>query len=250
MTEHKVCFYRGGRGRTGGSTLMDLLVQRARASGRRVRVLDGAQNPTLAERYPPAAPDGCFVPVSGDPADVKMAVTDALGAMIAENISLGIDLGGGDRVMQEHGHDLALERFCRKRGWTPLAAYTTGPDWDDFLHVVKLHRAGFFAPDPSLLLLNEALVRAGQSPAIAFKAIHDSPEMKELVAAGMKVMLFPRLPCMEAVREAGLTYADAAAGKPGQNGKPLDPARAFMVEEWLERIEAGFEKLGVAELLP
>jgi hypothetical protein len=45
---------RHGRGRTGGSTFLDLLIQRARRAGRSVIIGDGDRgNATLANLYPP-----------------------------------------------------------------------------------------------------------------------------------------------------------------------------------------------------
>lgn len=247
----KVFCLRGGRGRTGGSTLIDVLVQRARASGRAVLVGDGdRRNPTLAGLYPPEGPGGATQPVSDETADVKDWITGELGRMVAAGSSLALDLGGGDRVMQEYGRDLGLVRFCARHGFTPVAFYTCGPDMDDFDHVLTVHRAGYFAPEASVLVFNQALVRAGQSAATAFAAIRARPEVAELQQAGMKMMLMPNLPCMPAVRAARLSFRGAAAGKAGADGKPFDPARAFMVEDWLDALEAAFADLGLEEFLP
>ena len=41
-----------GRGRSGGSTCLDWIIQRAQAQGRRVLIGDGTPNPTLAALYP------------------------------------------------------------------------------------------------------------------------------------------------------------------------------------------------------
>ena len=50
---------RAGRGRTGGSTGLDLIIQRARHSHRRVKPLDGdLRSRTLSELYPPHDPSG------------------------------------------------------------------------------------------------------------------------------------------------------------------------------------------------
>ena len=63
---------RFGRGRTGGSTMLDLLVQLARAVGREVVVGDGdRRNPSLAGFYPPGMPGGASQPRSDEVPDVK-----------------------------------------------------------------------------------------------------------------------------------------------------------------------------------
>ncbi len=59
----RVFAVRHGRGRTGGSTLLDLFTQLSRAAGRRVLVCDGdRRNPTLASLYPPGTPGGATQP--------------------------------------------------------------------------------------------------------------------------------------------------------------------------------------------
>jgi hypothetical protein len=47
---------RFGRGRTGGTTFLDFLVQRARRAGRAVMIADGDPKKGLANLYPPDSP--------------------------------------------------------------------------------------------------------------------------------------------------------------------------------------------------
>ena len=68
--------FRLSRGRTGGSTLLDILVQLARRDGREVIVGDGdRRNPTLAALYPPGQPGGASVPPTDDTQDMKDWIT-------------------------------------------------------------------------------------------------------------------------------------------------------------------------------
>ena len=74
---------RHGRGRTGGSTFMDLLIQRARAANRLVIVGDGdRRNATLASLYPPGTAGGATQPVSDEIPDVKDWITSLAGEMV------------------------------------------------------------------------------------------------------------------------------------------------------------------------
>ena len=58
---------RFGRGRTGGTTFLDFLIQRARRAGRTVTIADGdRKKPTLAGLYPPAEPGGALQPRGKD----------------------------------------------------------------------------------------------------------------------------------------------------------------------------------------
>jgi hypothetical protein len=67
-----------GRGRSGGSTGLDLLIQRCRIAGRRIKPLDGdLRSKTLTSFYPAvdnkgaAIEDGASSPRSEEPADMK-----------------------------------------------------------------------------------------------------------------------------------------------------------------------------------
>src|SRR5271168_1363724 len=235
---------RFGRGRTGGSTILDLLVQLARHVGREVVIGDGdRRNATLASLYPPGTPGGALQPSTDEVPDVKDWITDLLGNAIGLGQSVVLDLGGGDRVMQEYGRDLALVDFCEEAGLRPLGLFVTGPEADDFEHVLGIWRAGYFRPKRALLVFNEHLVPAGKTTSGAFDAIMNRPEVGEIEKEGVKTIFLPRLPCMGHVRDSGLSIIDAATNIAGRSGKPLDPARQFMVRQWIVRTLAEFERV-------
>ncbi|MFC7694397.1 hypothetical protein ACFQY5_37520 [Paeniroseomonas aquatica] len=48
--------------------------------------------------------------------DVKTWLSQVLNRMVKERRSAVLDLGGGDRVLQEYGRDLRLVEFCARRG--------------------------------------------------------------------------------------------------------------------------------------
>lgn len=242
---------RHGRGRAGGSTFLDLLVQLGRAGGRSVLVGDGdRRNPTLAGFYPPGGEGGATQPPSDETPDVKQWLTNSIEEALNLQSSIVIDLGGGDRVMQEYGHDLALVDFCEAQGAHTLGLFFCGPELDDFEHVLTIWRAGYFRPARSLLVFNEHLVPQGRTPQGAFNRIMEQPGYGELTDAGVRPFFFPRLPCMEEMRAAGLGFADAAAGKVGASGKPLGPVRQFMVKQWVTKVRCELERIGAWEWLP
>ncbi|WP_424140116.1 hypothetical protein [Roseomonas chloroacetimidivorans] len=242
---------RHGRGRVGGSTFLDLLIQMARAEGRPVLVGDGdRRNPTLAGYYPPNGEGGATQPRSDETADVKDWLTNTVAEALSMQSSLVIDLGGGDRVMQEYGYDLALVDFCEASGAHPLGIFISGPEPDDFEHVLAIWRAGYFRPRRSLLVMNEHLIPPGRSPQGAFDPLSETDGFKEMVSQGARPMYLPRLPCMKEMRALGLGFLDAAAGKPGTSGKPLDPVRQFMVKQWIGKVQKEFERLKVTGWMP
>jgi len=242
---------RHGRGRGGGSTFLDLLIQMARAEGRKVLIGDGdRRNPTLAGLYPPETEGGATTPATDETADVKDWLTSTIGEALDLQSSLVVDLGGGDRVMQEYGHDLALVDFCEENGAHPLGLFICGPEPDDFEHILGIWRAGYFRPKRSILVMNEHLVPAGRTPHGAFDATMGTPGFKEIVSQGARPMFLPRLPCMKEMRAAGLSFINAAAGNPGSSGNPLDPVRQFMVKQWVGKIAKEFDRIKVAGWLP
>ena len=240
-----------GRGRTGGSTFVDMLVQRARTAGRKVVIADGdLRNSTLSGLYPPGTAGGALQPQSDDLVDMKDLFTTALGQAVSDGASLLVDFGGGDRVMLEYGRELSLVEMAEGLGLVPLAIFVTGPEMDDFDHILSLWRSGVFRPAHSLLVLNEHLIPNGRSPEGAFRSLMDRPEFSQLGEEGLKPIVMPRLPCMSHVRDAGLSVVDAMKGKAGKKGVPLDPVRQFMVKTWLKRLETVFAEEDVIEWLP
>jgi len=83
QTRAPILATRLGRGRLGGSTICDFLVQRARIAGRPVTVADGdLLNPTLAGLYPPGAPGEATRPKSAQPAHVGEWIEDLVHQMM------------------------------------------------------------------------------------------------------------------------------------------------------------------------
>lgn len=242
---------RMGRGRTGGTTVLDVMIQWARVALRRVLIADGdLRNSTLSALYPPDTEGGTLRPQSDDLADMKDLFTSAMGKAVEGGASLVVDFGGGDRVMLEYGREVSLVEMTEGLGMRPLALYVTGPEPDDFEHILSLWKSKVFRPERSLLVLNEHLVPSGRSPEGAFRYVLSRPEMEQMGDEGLRVVVMPRLPSMQQVREAGLSLIDALQGKPGNKGVPLEPVRAFMVKAWFRRLEAAFAEAGALEWLP
>lgn len=240
-----------GRGRLGGSTICDLLVQRARLAHRPVTVADGdLLNSTLSGLYPPGSPGGASQPKSAQPAHVGEWIEDLVHQMMSTKASTVLDLGGGNSALADLEHELPLVDFCNEAGVTCLPLYFCGPEKDDFDHIVSLHRAGHFKGPRSILFLNESLIRAGQTPAEAFEWFFERPELEQMEKEGMKMIYIRRLSCLTSMRATGLSFYDAASNKPGRDGHPLPPMRQFMVRKWLTQLEQDFVEAGVAELLP
>ncbi len=125
-----VLVIRLGRGRVGGTTILDLFVQWARAAGRVVLIADGdLRNSTLAGLISPGTDGGALRPPSDELLDMKDFFTGSVATAIERGASLIVDFGGGDRVMQDYdGRELAIVEMCEGVGMVPLAVYVPGPN--------------------------------------------------------------------------------------------------------------------------
>jgi hypothetical protein len=232
-----------GRGFGGKSTGLAELVWRARNAGRDVIVADGdPRSRTLAGMFPEA-----MQPPTEELPDVKAWLTEVLNRMVKERRSAVLDLGGGDRVLQEYGRDLRLVEFCARRGIEPLALYFLGPEEEDLRHVLSIWEAGYFRPERTLLVLNEGVIREGRTVAGAFGRTVEDPGFQAMAKAGAVPVLMHRLACMDLLRRRGLGLYAAAAG---DGGDPLDPVEQFMVEDWLADLEKRRAEVGAAAWLP
>lgn len=221
---------RAGRGRTGGSAGLDHAVQRARYDGRRVKPLDGdLRSRTLSSLYPAKdekgrpIEDGATSPATDELPDIKAWLLAEFDSMVEERVSRVPDLSGGDRVMQEYVRDLELMDFCRDFGIEPIVAVFLGPDMEDFRHAIQLLRSGEFRCDRTIIVLNEGVIRHGQTTSGAFDAILGHPDFEAIVKDGARPVFMRRLTCMATLRERGLGFYDVLAGKPDKAGVKASP---------------------------
>jgi hypothetical protein len=168
--------------------------------------------------------------------------------MVEERRSAVLDLGGGDRVLQEYGRDLLLVEFCGEYGIEPLALYFLGPEEEDLKHVLAIWEAGYFRPKRTFLVMNEGVIREGRTMAGAFGRTLGDPGVAGMIATGAVPVMMKRLACMDLVRRSGLGFYGAASGAKGATGRPLDPTYAFMVRKWLRDLEG--ERAAQAGWLP
>jgi hypothetical protein len=248
---------RAGRGRTGGSTGLDLAVQRARHQGRRVKPLDGdLRSRTLSALYPAQDDkgkpirDGASSPKTDELPDIKEWLSAELDSMVEEQVSRVLDLSGGDRVMQEYVRDLALMDFCRDFGIDAAVAVYLGPDMEDFRHATQLLVSGEFRCERTMLVLNEGVIRQGQTTAGAFDPILQHPDFKMLKAEGARVAFMRRLTCMSVLKDRNLRFYDVVATRSGELGPKVSPTLFHMTKTWLDTFEREWGEFGVAEWLP
>jgi hypothetical protein len=178
---------------------------------------------------------------------VKDWLSSVLVGMLEDRRSAVLDLGGGDRVLQEYGKDLDLPRFCADEGIEPVAIYVLGPEEEDLRHVLSIHESGFFRTRRTLLVLNEGVILEGSTTKGAFEGTLNDPGFKRMVDAGAVMQFMKRLPCMGKIRKLGCGFYDARDRK---KVKALDPISQHMVRIWLEDIEENRTAAGIGGWLP
>lgn len=244
-TAKPVLLVRRGRGRLGGSTFLDAMVQDARDAGRNPIIADAARNPTLSTLYP----DVSTKPRSEALGDKKDWLSeDVMSVMVDEGRSCGLDMGGGqDDTLDDYGRDLDLIGFCDRFGVLPVAAYLLGPDMDDFDHALKVRRLGSFAPKQELIVMNEGALRRGEDPEGAFGRIKTHPDFIQWVKDGARPIYMTNLACLAQIRELGLTISQAERNMPNAAGKKIGQAKAFMVEDWRRKIRREIADVGAQD---
>ena len=76
-------------------------------------------------------------------------------------------------------------------------------------------------PNETILVLNEGVIRHGQTTEGAFLPIMKSQEFDALTDAGVRTSFLRRLSCMSVLRERGVDFYEAAAGKDRQGGSEI-----------------------------
>lgn len=244
---------RGGRGRVGGSTFLDFVIQWFRRRGGRVKPLDGdLRSRTLTALYPSSdasgslIQDGATSPTSEDLAANKAWLGSELDDSVEDGVCRVVDFGGGDRVIQEYGSDIRIGDFCHAYSLGLIWPFILGPDLEDLQHVVQVIASGHVT-GRILLVLNEGVIRHGQTTNGVFSATVQRPEYKALLRDGAEPFLMPRLTCMDQLRERGLGFYEAASGGLDREGRRASPTMRHMVGMWIKEMETQLEISGAAQ---
>jgi hypothetical protein len=226
-----------GRGRTGGSTVLDFLVQRARRRGRAINVADGDPgHATLSELYPPGEPGGALRPRGTEIGDVAEWVTEVVSRMAADQVSMALDMGAGDKVLEEHAKQMNLGEFCEASGIALLGIYTIGPKKDDVKHAMKIYEKGYARCDRTLFVLNESLVENNKGALAAFDFLMED-ERYQAIEHEVRTVSMPTLACMEVMRGEKLSFYAAMDSERGASGRPMSLGHQFIVRTWINRME-------------
>ena len=144
--------------------------------------------------------------------------------------------------------DLMLKDFCGDFGIGLTNIVMLGPDVEDFNHAMERFKAEDSRGDRVIFVLNEGVIRQGQTTEGAFTTIIKHPDFVAALKAGAQYILLRRLSCMHVLRERGIGFYDAAAGRPDRSGAKVPPTVQHMTKVWLGAFERSSED--IAEWLP
>lgn len=245
---------RCGRGRVGGSTFLNFVIEWGRHQGRRVKPLDGdLRSRTLTSLYPPVRgdcskdADAAVSPRSEELIDNKAWFTAELDACVEDGVCRAVDFGGGDRVIQEYGADLRIGDFCEALKLPLVWAFVLGPDEEDLRHVTQILKSGQVTGGHVLLVMNEGVIRPGQKAAGVFDVVSRQPDYLKLLEDGAESFIMPRLTCLDQLREKGLGFYDAASGRADRAGRRASPTTQHMTSAWLKAMETQMASSGAAK---
>jgi hypothetical protein len=237
------------RGRLGGSAWELTVVQRARAAGREVIVIDGDEaSKTMRTYYPTGSPGAALVRDGRDVAAFKELMLEQMTLMAADGTSRVVDVSGGSRDLDDVLAELDLPVFCQDYGIDLVVVAMLGENREDFDHVIKAIAAGFVRPDNLLLVLNHGVL-GKKNPEAAFLPLTDDQRYKDLVARGARVMHMPHLPVLDQMRAARVDVYATAASATMPDGS-FQPIWQNMAKRWLTAMEQEFADAQVTDRLP
>lgn len=217
-----------GRGQSGKSVWTRWVIDRARDAGRPVIAADGDRsNATLSSYYKDASR-----PSSADDPDVHAWITELVERMAVDRVSVALDLGGGDRMMEQYARAFPIAEFCEEAGVRLVCAYFVAPNVDSLAPIAILEDSGAFRPTNTILVLNEGLVPMGQSPVAAFSAVKEHQAFRGVLDHA-ELVAMPRLGCMPELERRRANFFDP-------NPASLGPMNAFMVKHWCKEMDAAF----------
>lgn len=235
------CWLVVGRGRTGKTTLIRWIGERAASSDNEVVLADlDRTNATLTSYM-----SGVVRAPTLDDAGTVQWLQKIIGNTMTNQVSTLIDLGGGDTALiQLAGEVPDMPAMVHETGAELVVAYLLGPQPDDLSPLATLRNRGF-SPAATVLILNEGLLGAGVDPETGFASVQGHSVFRAAVDAGAIVVRFPRLIPAAEIEKRRISFIEARDALVQPALGPFDRAR---IRQWLDRMD--YEFAPVATWLP
>lgn len=221
-----------GRGRVGKTVVANTIIQFCRRRGARLEVWNSdQQNQTHSLSLFHA---DALRPATDDPEEKRLWLERNLARQIEARFDVVFDMAGGDPMIRQLARDVRLVKAMERRGTRAVAWHVLGPEPADLDYLKLSMEGGFFMPAATLLVVNAGLVTSGRSAASAFAEACEHKVVLDALGQGAQLVWFPRLICMAAVVDQGLTFEEASRGvvKPGH--EPLSFTDQTRVEIFWE----------------
>jgi hypothetical protein len=225
-----------GRGGTGKSTFVRMMLERAQERGREVAVADADRtNATLAAFF-----SDVIRPDHPDDQTVHDWLDDLVNKQAEDRMSIILDMGGGDQVFKRFAKELELAKLMESADIMPVAVHLIGPDIDDLAYLHDVEQSGAFCPSATILVLNEGLIRDARPRDVGFATVREHPIFLTALRRGAREIWFPKLACMAEVNARRLLFAAAE--------QSLGLTNRRRVEIWRREVEKALAP--VADWLP
>lgn len=222
-----------GAGRSGKSTLLRWVVERALGSGNDpapvLATLDTLR-PTLRHFFP-----GAMV------VDKGRGLERLLGKLIDLKRSAAIDFGADQTLAPLLAQLPDLQIMMQAGGIEPVALYTLTPRPSDLTVLLSMEQAGF-RPAATALVLNMGTMATTDSDA-EFAQIRRHSVYQAAVERGAVEVWMPKLWAAEAVEGRRLGFRQAMAWAGGGGELPMPGMSVFdrsRVQHWLESMDRSF----------
>ncbi len=232
----KVWFF-VGRGRTGKTTLIRWMAEKASTASAPVVCIDMDRTNAALTSYIEGVQR---LPTVDDTAGVQW-LQRGLDAIARSGASALVDLGGGDTILMKLVEEVpSLAGMLGEAGLEVVLVYLLGPQPDDLSPLATFAELGF-APRATVLVLNEGLLGPGVPPDTGFDVLRRHSIFRKAEAAGAPIVRFPRLSPAAEIERRRVHFAQA---RDGQGPAPLGPFDRARIRHWLERMDEEFAPLG------
>lgn len=226
-----------GPGRSGKTMLVRYLLEASAQKGGALAAALDPQNRSLAGFI-----EGVEQPPTNDAATVTRWLEVLVRAMMEQQQSAFLDLGGGDTSLGRLLADVPdLANVMEDSGLAPVAIYTLGPRVDDLASLSSFETRGF-QPRATAIVLNEGLADPTTPRDEAFGRVLRHSAYRAAVERGAVTLWMPRLdPTVAAEIEAKRLPFTAARDGQSPKSRPVAPLGPFdrsRVRAWMVAMDA------------
>lgn len=238
----KVIFL-AGRGKTGKTTCIRWISERALTAGRDLLMGDvDPGNVSFGTYF-----DGVHEPPDRDsPAVAFRWLEEFVSFAITSRQTAVIDLGGGDTTLRRLADELPdLAAAAEGQGVALVTLYFVGPQIEDLAPVAAMAQREF-RPHASAIVMNEGAAEYGARREEAFGPMSRHPLIVQSLGAGGVIPVWmPRLFAADKVELSRLHYLEASTGAVGSDGGArIGLSDMLRVRAWLGAMERQFAGIG------